>query len=143
MFLPRLLKWDDRNFMAFAVEGRYPFLDHEVIETALSFSSRVLYSRGWTKEPLRRGAAGLVPHSIVRRRTKWGFETPYISWIRGPLRPALVKWLNADSPAWDFVSRAETEALAEEVWQRPNCSEEPAQMLMWAYFVDRWMRQAA
>ena len=28
MFLPRLLKWDDRNFMAFSVEGRYPLLDH-------------------------------------------------------------------------------------------------------------------
>src|SRR5207253_2662823 len=29
LFLPRLLKWDDRNSMAFSVEGRYPFLDHE------------------------------------------------------------------------------------------------------------------
>ena len=35
LILPRLLKWDDRNLMAFSVEGRYPFLDHQVIETAL------------------------------------------------------------------------------------------------------------
>ena len=38
MFLPRLLKWDDRNSMAFSVEGRYPFLDHELIELCLSFA---------------------------------------------------------------------------------------------------------
>jgi asparagine synthetase B (glutamine-hydrolysing) len=30
--LPRLLKCDNRNFMAFSVEGRYPFLDHTLIE---------------------------------------------------------------------------------------------------------------
>ncbi len=139
MYLPRLLKWDDRNFMAFAVEGRYPFLDHSVIELALSFSSSVLYSRGWTKEPLRRGAQGLIPQSIARRRTKWGFETPFMAWIRGPLRAPLANWLAADSPAWDFVSREETKRLAEDVWNRPNCPEETAQMLMWAYFVHRWL----
>jgi asparagine synthetase B (glutamine-hydrolysing) len=38
MFLPRLLKWEDRNSMAFLVEGRYPFLDHELIERCLSFA---------------------------------------------------------------------------------------------------------
>ena len=32
LILPRLLKWDDRNLMAFSVEGRYPLLDHELIE---------------------------------------------------------------------------------------------------------------
>jgi asparagine synthetase B (glutamine-hydrolysing) len=39
LFLPRLLKWDDRNFMAFSVESRYPFLDHELIDLCLSFSA--------------------------------------------------------------------------------------------------------
>ncbi len=66
MFLPRLLKWDDRNFMAFAVEGRYPLLDHRFIELALSFAPQALYRRGWTKEPLRRGLRGMLPQSILR-----------------------------------------------------------------------------
>ena len=45
MYLPRLLKWDDRNFMAFSVEGRYPFLDHRLIEFALVCARRSLRSR--------------------------------------------------------------------------------------------------
>ena len=61
LYLPRLLKWDDRSFMAFAVEGRYPFLDHELVEHTLSFSATSFILRGWTKEPLRRGLAGLLP----------------------------------------------------------------------------------
>ena len=53
MFLPRLLKWDDRNFMAFSVEGRYPLLDHKLIELSLTFRPEALYNSGWTKTPLR------------------------------------------------------------------------------------------
>ncbi len=38
--LPRLLKWDDRSASAFGVEGRYPFLDHRLVEWALSIPRR-------------------------------------------------------------------------------------------------------
>jgi asparagine synthase (glutamine-hydrolysing) len=48
MHLPRLLRWDDRNLMAFSIDGRYPFLDHELIELCLSFAPEILYHRGWT-----------------------------------------------------------------------------------------------
>ena len=72
----------------FSVEGRYPFLDHEMIELCLSFAPRVLYDRGWTKEPLRRGLVGLLPPEILRRRSKLGFETPQDRWLVGPLAAA-------------------------------------------------------
>ena len=58
LFLPKYLKNDDRNTMAFSIEGRYPLLDHELIELCLSFSSNTLYSRGWTKYHLRLGLNG-------------------------------------------------------------------------------------
>ncbi len=140
LYLPRLLKWDDRNFMAFAVEGRYPFLDHTVIETALSFSSHVLYCRGWTKEPLRRGMVGLLPTAILRRRSKWGFETPQLRWIRGQLRPILAEWLAGDSPLWGFGSRPMARQLAAQVWESATDHEEPAQQLFWMFLTDRWLR---
>jgi asparagine synthase (glutamine-hydrolysing) len=140
MYLPRLLKWDDRNFMAFAVEGRYPFLDHEVIELALAFSPRVLYERGWTKVPLRRGLEGLLPESILRRRTKWGFETPQDAWLRGPLRPTLEAWLAGDSPLWQFTDPIHARRLAADIWNGSAKGEEPGQALMRLYLADRWLR---
>src|SRR5207253_11523175 len=103
MYLPRLLKWDDRNFMAFGVEGRYPLLDHELIELTLSFAPETLYSNGWIKEPLRRGLRGMLPDSILRRRTKSGFETPQADWLRGPLKPLLPRWLADDAPIWSYA----------------------------------------
>jgi asparagine synthase (glutamine-hydrolysing) len=140
MYLPRLLKWDDRNFMAFSVEGRYPLLDHPLIELALSFAPGLLYRRGWTKEPLRRAMDGMLPRSIVRRRTKWGFETPQDAWLCGELRKPFEAWLTGDAPLWQFVDRAEVRRLAEEVWGLEGRRDEPGQALLRLFLADRWMR---
>ena len=140
-YLPRLLKWDDRNFMAFGVEGRYPFLDHRVIELTLSFAPGALYDRGWTKEPLRRGFRGLVPETVLRRRTKFAFETPQDDWLRGALRPAIETWLRSDAPVWDFVPRAQAERLAHRTWSVKSYLDESAQTLMRLFFTDAWMRR--
>ncbi|HKD38422.1 MAG TPA: asparagine synthase (glutamine-hydrolyzing) [Pirellulales bacterium] len=140
MYLPRLLKWDDRNFMAFSVEGRYPFLDHELIELALSFAPETLYSHGWIKEPLRRGLAGMLPEAILRRRTKSGFETPQSDWLRGQLRPTLEEWLNADAPIWQLTDRSRVTQLCHSFWNSPRRNDESGQTLMRLFLADRWMR---
>jgi asparagine synthase (glutamine-hydrolysing) len=139
-YLPRLLKWDDRNFMAFSVEGRYPFLDHELIDTVLSFAPGVLYAHGWTKEPLRRGLADLLPSSIARRRSKLGFETPQGRWLRGALRPVVEAWLAGDSPLWARVSRDAARAHAARVWGHTHGVDEDEQAVVRWFFADRWMR---
>lgn len=140
MYLPRLLKWDDRNFMAFSVEGRYPFLDHQLIELALSFAPGLLYKRGWTKEPLRRGLQGMLPETILRRRTKLGFETPQDAWLCGDLRPMLEAWLESDAPLWHYVDRNQARQLAAEVWSLQGRRDEPGHALLRLYLADRWMR---
>lgn len=140
LYLPRLLKWDDRNFMAFSVEGRYPFLDHPLIELALSFSPNVLYSRGWAKEPLRRGLHGVVPQSVLRRRTKFGFETPQDDWLCNALRPLIESWLSGDSPIWRLVTREAARELANKTWQAQGRRDEPGQELLRLMLADRWMR---
>ena len=140
MHLPRLLKWDDRNFMAFSVEGRYPFLDHQLIETTLSFDPRTLYSAGWTKEPLRRAMADRLPRDITRRRTKFGFETPQIDWMLGPLRPLLESFAAEDSPVGEYVSREYVQTLANSVWQSNGQNEGAAHELFRLFLVNRWLR---
>lgn len=138
MFLPRLLKWDDRNSMAFSVEGRYPFLDHELIELCLAFDSRTLYHHGWTKWPLRTGLRGVLPPHVLQRRTKFGFEVPQDTWLRGPLRPTLEAWLKGDRLLWNYVERADVQHLAQQTWQAQDKSAETGQMLFRLFMFDRW-----
>jgi asparagine synthase (glutamine-hydrolysing) len=140
MFLPRLLKWDDRNFMAFSVEGRYPLLDHRLIELALMFRPEALYGSGWTKSPLRHAMQGLVPRSVLWRRTKFGFETPQDAWLCGSLRPALQDWLGGDAPVWEYVDRQQARRLADDVWRLRGRHDEPGQALLRLYLADRWLR---
>ncbi len=139
MFLPRLLKWDDRNSMAFSIEGRYPFLDHELIELSLRFAPAALYRRGWTKLPIRLGLESM-PAATRWRRSKFGFETPQESWLTGSLRPALEQWLMADRPVWAYVDRADTRRIANIVWAGSGRAEEASQALFRALVFDRWLQ---
>ena len=139
MFLPRLLKWDDRNSMSFSIEARYPFLDHELIDLCLSFAPETLYRSGWTKLPLRVGLKEELPRKVRYRRTKFGFETPQDRWLCGPLRHVCEVWLSQDRPLWSYVSREKVRRLAEETWRINGRRDEPGQALFRAFIFDRWL----
>lgn len=139
MFLPQLLKWDDRNFMAFSVESRYPFLDHELIELCLSFDPRVLYHHGWVKYPLRTGLRNTLPPAIIQRRSKFGFETPEDQWLTGFLRPKLEEWLKSTRPVWEYIERRDVQRLADETWRLRGRREEHCKDLFRIFAFDRWL----
>lgn len=138
LILPRLLKWDDRNLMAFGVEGRYPFLDHRVIETALSFNSSVLFKNGWTKYPLRMAMKGRIPPEIYFRKSKWGFETPQQGWLSNALKPMLCRWISDDKPLDGIVPHEHTASLMNEFWKRGSL--EDAQLVLRLYLLDKWLQ---
>jgi asparagine synthase (glutamine-hydrolysing) len=138
LYLPRLLKWEDRNSMAFSIEGRYPFLDNELIELCLSFNPDMLYMRGWTKWLLRSGLAGFLPHKVLMRKDKIGFETPQEKWLRGPLRLELTEWLKRDRPIWEYIERENVRRLADRVWSTNSVHEEFGQTLFRVFIYDRW-----
>ncbi|EGJ49730.1 asparagine synthase (glutamine-hydrolyzing) [Desulfocurvibacter africanus] len=69
LFLPGYLlsTQGDRMLMANAVEGRFPFLDHKVIELANRLPARLKMPGLREKDLLKRAASGLLPSEIVRR----------------------------------------------------------------------------
>ena len=79
-----LLMRVDKMLMAASVEGREPFLDHELVEFALATPPRLKYSRGVGKRAYRNAVSPLLPREIVERR-KQGFSTPVPVWLRGEL----------------------------------------------------------
>lgn len=74
-----LLRYADLTSMHFSLEDRLPFLDHRLVELAVSLPTKLLFCDGWTKYPLRKYLQGLVPESVAWRRRKIGFEAPRVA----------------------------------------------------------------
>ena len=85
--LPSLLRYEDRNSMAFSIEARVPFLDWRLVVLGFRLAPEWKLRDGWTKWVLRQAMAGAVPDAIRWRRDKKAFATPQAEWLHGPLRP--------------------------------------------------------
>ncbi|MGQ0713213.1 MAG: asparagine synthase (glutamine-hydrolyzing) [Gemmatimonadaceae bacterium] len=78
--LQELLRYADKNSMAFSREVRLPFLDHRLVEFSLSLPSTMLLGGGWSKRVLRTAMGDVVPPEILARRDKVGFMAPWARW---------------------------------------------------------------
>lgn len=76
-----LLRYEDRNSMAFSIESRVPFLDHRLVEFSIALKSDLKIRDGWTKYILRKTAEPLLPAELVWRKDKMGFLTPQQLWL--------------------------------------------------------------
>lgn len=148
-YLVELLMKQDQMSMAASVESRVPFLDHELVEHAVSIPSRYKL-RGWrTKAVLREALRDVVPREILTR-PKMGFPTPVGRWLRGPFQPLLQEFVCGPRPrARGLFDPAVTRRLVEEhrkgtrdhgdrlwlllnleIWQRVFLEGEPAEAVM-------------
>jgi len=89
--VPVLLRYEDKNSMAFSREARVPFLDHRLVEYVAALPLNLKLRDGWTKFCLRRGAQNIVPPEILQRKDKLGFATPEDEWFRYALKDDLQK----------------------------------------------------
>ena len=100
--LPTLLRYEDRNSMAFSIEARVPFLDYRLIEHVFTRASHLRIKYGWTKWIQRQAVSTLLPHDIVWRRDKVGFETPEQQWFRAG-KSQLLDILQSYNQAADYL----------------------------------------
>jgi asparagine synthase (glutamine-hydrolysing) len=80
--LEHLLKWEDLNSMAFSIEARVPFLDHNLVEAVLGLDGTHIIKYGFTKNLLRESMKGILPEEIRLRIDKIGFGTPQDEWFK-------------------------------------------------------------
>ncbi|MGE0456283.1 MAG: asparagine synthase (glutamine-hydrolyzing) [Vicinamibacteria bacterium] len=100
--LPALLRYEDRNSMAFSIEARTPFLDYRVAEAAMRLPATDLVRDGWSKWILRESTRGLLPEAVRLRRDKLGFATPEKRWLE-EIAPRVREWLGPGSFAAGLV----------------------------------------
>jgi asparagine synthase (glutamine-hydrolysing) len=84
--LPQLFLFSDRSAMAHSIEARLPFVDHRLVEFAMTLPAAMKTGFGVRKRLLRRVARRYLPDSIVDRPDKMGFMTPEPIWLREELR---------------------------------------------------------
>jgi len=84
--LPQLLRYADRNSMAFGRETRLPFLDYDLVDFVAGLPERALVGDGWQKLILRRAGEGLLPKEVAWRADKMGYAAPLDRWLRTSLK---------------------------------------------------------
>jgi asparagine synthase (glutamine-hydrolysing) len=130
--LPALLRYGDRNSMAFSIESRVPFLTPALADLAYSLpADRLVSGDAVSKAVLRDAMRGLVPDAILDRRDKIAFSTPDRMWGRA-LRPFFERtltsdvaralpWLNAQAAVQALDRRiARSAAFGFDLWRTVN-----------------------
>ena len=72
----------DNMTMAFGLEARVPFLDHELVELAARIPARHKIAEGG-KHVLKEAARAVIPHEVIDR-PKGYFPVPALKYLRGP-----------------------------------------------------------
>ena len=140
LLLPSLLRYEDRNSMAFSIEARVPFLDYRVVEFAFRLPAAAKLAGGVTKRVLRDAMRGVVPDSILARTDKRGFEAPVVRWLAarhaGWLREMLVGGRAVER---GFVVRRAVAGLVDELLARPRG---PGHEVWRLLSLELWLRAA-
>lgn len=95
----------DRGAMANGLETRAPFLDHRIVEFALSLPEAYKLDGGVAKRVVRDMLYRKVPRALVDR-PKMGFSIPLDRWLKHELRPwceALIARAERGSGGFDRV----------------------------------------
>lgn len=117
-FMTRLsehtLMLTDRMNMAFSLEARSPFLDHELVEYLARFPSSIKIKGRQLKYILRKFAEKRLPSDITKR-SKQGFMFPVAYWFRNELYPLLKDQLeNSFFVREGLFNKKEVQRLIEE-----------------------------
>lgn len=91
-----LLPKVDITTMAFSLEARSPFLDHQFVEWAAAIPGSRKISGGVSKRLLKLALEGWIDDDLIHRR-KQGFGIPIGAWLRGPLREMATDVLTDDT----------------------------------------------
>ncbi len=85
----------DNMTMAWGLEARVPFLDHELVELAMQMPPELKLREGG-KYPLKAIARGLIPDAVIDR-PKGYFPVPALKYVRGPFLAFMHEILDSEA----------------------------------------------
>ena len=138
--IPHLLRWEDKNAMRWGIESRVPFLDVNLVETALSLPAEAKLKNGETKIIFKKAVDNILPKMISNRKDKIGFGTPDDDFFR---KPKLIEYCRniifsesfKKRPYWKW-KRVEKMFYAH-IENKKNCGKE-----IWKWInLEMWLRK--
>jgi len=131
-YLPSLLRFEDRNSMAFSLESRLPFLDFRLVEFVFSLENSTKINDGMTKVILRDSLKEILPEKVRLRKDKMAFVTPESIWFKTTLKDKIKDiilseefkrrgYINQDKIRVEFEKYCNNEKeITNEVWRWVN-----------------------
>jgi asparagine synthase (glutamine-hydrolysing) len=83
----------DRMSMANSLETRAPFLDHNLVEFAMTISPELKVNRGITKYILKKAFKDFLPENVYTHK-KTGFSIPIGDWFKHELKSLVMETLS-------------------------------------------------
>jgi asparagine synthase (glutamine-hydrolysing) len=115
-----LLRYEDRNSMAFGIESRVPFLDVDLIELAVRLPDRLRVGGGMTKVALRRAMADRLPPAVRDRRDKLAFAAPEAAWLTDQIPAVHDVLMDGQAVRRGWVSHGEINRLIQDHHRVPG-----------------------
>lgn len=131
----------DRASMSVSLEGREPFLDHDLINWAAQLPDDLKYNDGIKKYILKEIVHDMVPKEMMER-PKMGFAIPIADWLAKDLKPVVESYLSKELLAQhnlfdtNFIEKLKTDVfngkkeMASKLWY----------FLMFQMWYERWMK---
>jgi asparagine synthase (glutamine-hydrolysing) len=139
--LPELLLMRvDKVSMSTSIEGRVPFLDHDLVEFTMDIPQSYKVKGGIKKHLLKQAVSDLLPDEIINRK-KMGFAAPVEQWLRGEFgRQAEEKMLSSSLLTDGLLSRS----YIEERFKEHRAGQADHALHLWTLFnltswQDHWM----
>ena len=107
LLLPKV----DKMGMAVSLEARVPFLDHKVVELAMSIPNEIkMKDPKVTKYLLKKSLEGMLPDEILYRE-KLGFMLPVNDWYKGDFKDSIRKEVIGFVNKVDYFNTKEIELI--------------------------------
>ena len=137
---PDLLRYEDKNSMAFSIEARVPFLDHEMVEFIFSLPIDQKIKGGWNRAVYRNAMKGRMPEKNRLRRSKIGFTNPDITWMKA--KAARDPRRSSASPELAAAISTTRAQLVDGVGRVPRAAGPATGSIFWRVLVtELWMRR--
>ena len=136
--LQHLLRWEDKSAMAFSIETRVPFLDHNLVAYTLALPSSTKIQNGVTKWVLKEALKDLVPSSISKRTDKIGFASPEEYWIGGEKLEMITDLENSPHPL--LRKYVNLRRLRELSVNHKNLTSKQSRVLFRVLCLDNWLK---